>query len=570
MARDRDEVTLPCDNVIENQNQCDQTSWLYSPKRGRSAVELISFGQIGKSEIAEDKSNRLSVTADCSLVIKDVTSEDVGGYSCRQFNRAGQQQGGDALVVLSDIWSEYLHDVFSSNCLVRITYRDIILIMITVMKLISLFSLFSLIISQSSPVNEKQNGDQTTLDCYVFRYDIYICEHTVQWLFDGNFNDTETKGGSCSASVTFPTRYLSQKSKFYESLKCNVTDNRSEKTLLFLPSLEKTVTGLNVSYIMARRGDEVTLPCDNVIKHQHKCDETSWLHRPERGRSAEELISLGQIGKSEIAEDKSNRLSVTADCSLVIKDVEHQDIGRYSCRQFNRAGQQQGGDALVVLSVIYIDEEQNGDQTLLKCFVFRYGGCKHTVQWLFDGNNNDVETTTFTCSARVTFPTPHPSQKSKFYESLKCNVTDNRSGETLLFQSSLEKTVTGLNVSYIMARDGDEVTLPCDNVIENQHKCDQTTWLHSPKRGRSAVELISLGQIGKSEIAEAKSNRLSVTADCSLVIKDVEHQDIGRYSCRQFNRAGQQQGGDALVVLSVIYSEYLHDVFSSNCPVRIA
>ncbi|XP_059211836.1 uncharacterized protein LOC131990739 [Centropristis striata] len=412
MARYGDEVTLPCDNVIENQNQCNQTSWFYSRHEGNQTEDLISLGQIGKSEIAEAKSNRLSVTADCSLVRKDVTHTDVGRYSCRQFNRAGHQQGGDALVVLSVIFSEYLHhNVFSSNCLVRITYRDIILIMITVMKLISLFSLFSLIISQSSPVNEKQNGDQTTFECYVFTHG--GCEHTVQWLFDGNNNDVETTAGSCSASVTFPTRYLSQKLKIYESLKCNVTDHRSGETLLF-----STVTGLNVSYIMARDRDKVTLPCDNVIENQNQCNQTSWLHSPERGRSAEELISLGQIGKSEMTKAKSNRLSVTADCSLVIKDVTYQDVGRYSCRQFNRAGQQQGEDALVVLSVIYI-------------------------QWLFDGNFNDTETTAGSCSARVTFPTPHPSQKSKFYESLKCNVTDNRSEKTLLFQSSLEKTATG-------------------------------------------------------------------------------------------------------------------------------
>ncbi|XP_059211954.1 uncharacterized protein LOC131990822 isoform X2 [Centropristis striata] len=114
--------------------------------------------------------------------------------------------------------------------------------------------------------------------------------------------------------------------------------------------------------------------------------------------------------------------------------------------------------------------------------------------------------------------------------------------------------VSGKSTTYVTvtARDGDEVTLPCNNVIKNQHKCDQTSWLYSQNTGKATEELISLGQIGKSEIAEAKSNRLSVTADCSLVIKNVTRQDAGLYSCRQFNRAGKLQGGDALVDLSVV------------------
>ncbi|XP_059211953.1 uncharacterized protein LOC131990822 isoform X1 [Centropristis striata] len=195
------------------------------------------------------------------------------------------------------------------------------------------------------------------------------------------------------------------------------------------------VSGKSTTYVTvtARDGDEVTLPCNNVIKNQHKCDQTSWLYSQNTGKATEELISLGQIGKSEIAEAKSNRLSVTADCSLVIKNVTRQDAGLYSCRQFNRAGKLQGGDALVDLSVVRIIEDQSHDNSILYCTVFSYE-CDHTVQWLVDGKNNDVETRQYPCVASMTFPTRHLSQKSKFYKSLKCNVTDKRSGETLLYR----------------------------------------------------------------------------------------------------------------------------------------
>ena len=46
------------------------------------------------------------------------------------------------------------------------------------------------------------------------------------------------------------------------------------------------------------------------------------------------------------------------------------------------------------------------------------------------------------------------------------------------------------------------------------------------------VALIELGQIHRD--AAAQSDRLSVTANCSLVIKKVTHEDAGRYTCRQF------------------------------------
>ena len=103
--------------------------------------------------------------------------------------------------------------------------------------------------------------------------------------------------------------------------------------------------------------------------------------------------------------------------------------------------------------------------------------------------------------------------------------------------------------------------------MTDQHKCDRTTWLFSGSRNTAVVELIKYVQIGEN--TKAKSDRLSVTADCSLVIKKVTVEDVGRYICRQFQRSGRHQGPDSLVFLSVVSSEYLHhNVFRSNCLVR--
>ncbi|XP_035760140.1 uncharacterized protein LOC118453495, partial [Neolamprologus brichardi] len=119
-----------------------------------------------------------------------------------------------------------------------------------------------------------------------------------------------------------------------------------------------------------------------------------------------------------------------------------------------------------------------------------------------------------------------------------------------------------LSLSFTV-RDGDKVTLPCQNLINNHHNCDTTTWIFTDSRGTPAVELVNLGQIKESD-------RLSVTAECSLAIKKVTAEDVGRYTCRQFqSKSGTQQGLDAVVYLSVVHmtEQKTADEVTLNCSV---
>ena len=103
--------------------------------------------------------------------------------------------------------------------------------------------------------------------------------------------------------------------------------------------------------------------------------------------------------------------------------------------------------------------------------------------------------------------------------------------------------------SSVIVRDGDDVTLPCESVTANQDKCDNINWLFSSSG--NPVDLVKHGQI--HENTKVKSDRLSVTANCSLVIKKITQEDADIYYCRQ-----HRSGPDSQLYLSVINSEYLH------------
>lgn len=70
----------------------DQTLCCHTWSSGQSAWTPGSEGKIHKD--ARVKSDRLTLEPDCSLVIKTVTAEDDGRYSCRHF-RSGERHGED-------------------------------------------------------------------------------------------------------------------------------------------------------------------------------------------------------------------------------------------------------------------------------------------------------------------------------------------------------------------------------------------------------------------------------------------------------------------------------------------
>lgn len=97
--------------------------------------------------------------------------------------------------------------------------------------------------------------------------------------------------------------------------------------------------------------------------------------------------------------------------------------------------------------------------------------------------------------------------------------------------------------------------------MDNQNECKSFTgtWFVSRSPKASVVDLFADGQI---------KTKLSLTENCSLLIKNVTVKDIGRYFCLPDT---SQQNSHHAADLSVIKSKYLrHKVFSFNDLSRLA
>ncbi|XP_059211956.1 uncharacterized protein LOC131990823 isoform X2 [Centropristis striata] len=176
---------------------------------------------------------------------------------------------------------------------------------------------------------------------------------------------------------------------------------------------------------VVRVGDVVMLPCENVMHDQDGCSRTQWIFSCSRSNFSFTLGNLGQI--DETSKAKSDRLSVAENCSLVIKTVTVEDVGRYTCR---RSGSQ---DAHVYLSVINMTEQKDGGLVIMNCSVLTDEWCRNTVEWLYEPHMTIVTTSRSECSAAVSFPAREKKRQEAEYEFFKCNVTDENTGAVQLF-----------------------------------------------------------------------------------------------------------------------------------------
>nr|XP_057929712.1 uncharacterized protein LOC131129821 isoform X2 [Doryrhamphus excisus] len=199
MVKDGDDATLPCEHLLDSQVSCGLT-WLLTA--GLNTYEVITSGQI--SWMFMSQKNRLSVMADCSLVIKKVTAQDAGDYFCRIYQGNSTK---DSLVSLYVVTCEY-----SSSCV--------------------LFFFFLLMKSSAcSPVTVKSIGEETMMaSCIV--HSPALCQHQVKWLFHQTRVDSKHPHiktfhpSNCNTTASFPSFLSIYSTK--ELLQCQVKYSSTE------------------------------------------------------------------------------------------------------------------------------------------------------------------------------------------------------------------------------------------------------------------------------------------------------------------------------------------------------
>ncbi|KAF3703166.1 hypothetical protein EXN66_Car018854 [Channa argus] len=219
---------------------------------------------------------------------------------------------------------------------------------------------------------------------------------------------------------------------------------------LFLLILEFQFTG--ASYFI-RGGGEITLTCKDVINDQNNCEKTTWLFSGSGNTAAVELVNLGKI-KTE-SKSKSHRLSVTENCSLVIKKVTDEDVGHYTCRQFEPGQKEHLSESVVYVSVVTMTQHKDTDKVTFNCSVWTHGLCSYTVKWLYDGkdvkiNAQGVKISQSSCTNTVHFLTPLYKYQSN---SFTCEVTDGNNKHQFPFslQPPGDNTITTTPKSELSA-----------------------------------------------------------------------------------------------------------------------
>nr|AVP43421.1 diverse immunoglobulin domain-containing protein DICP-F-7 [Carassius gibelio] len=96
-----EDVRLSCNNALHDAlHYCNSTTWIYNRFSHLAAVELINLG-IKKKDT--ERHERVSLGSDCSLNIRNISTEDYGLYICQQWTGEKgkhQKQGNDAGVYL--------------------------------------------------------------------------------------------------------------------------------------------------------------------------------------------------------------------------------------------------------------------------------------------------------------------------------------------------------------------------------------------------------------------------------------------------------------------------------------
>ncbi|XP_067337840.1 uncharacterized protein [Channa argus] len=244
------------------------------------------------------------------------------------------------------------------------------------------------------------------------------------------------------------------------------------------------------SYVFVRVGHEVTLPCPVANGDQGKCSNIIWNLSVSRKNKAVEQFGAERVG--EKANSESDGLSVTGNCSLVIKKVKLEDVGLYGCKELILHQV-----ALFDLFVVTITEHKDDNKVTLNCSVWTHKQCKLTVKWLYEGkhvdeNNKDLNTSQFSCYKTVSFMESHSIYTSRKNELLHCEIIHTFSGKEQQFpfrsqflDDITQRSFSSLGVQMMSWGGG------LEKQVDHDHNLDTTGTTESPIKSATAAGELS-------------------------------------------------------------------------------
>ncbi|RVE55921.1 hypothetical protein OJAV_G00230860 [Oryzias javanicus] len=317
------DVLLPF-NSDTSSNQCSDVKWLYNHRR-YSITETLNTGKNIKRSLS--RASRLSVSSNCSLLIRNINDEDAGRYTQRV-------RGKDAL--------KHLHILNIS----------------------------------SSPLDVY---GRVNLTCSLRSYDEPgICkQNSIIWVDESGSQLSEFRGQTNCVSVLTVKHQRGNNKKFT----CRFVQNDDVKTsaVFVLTDISEKTEGL-----YQRVGDDVLLPC-RAKSSSSSCSIVNWEYQKDPSGTFIKEISKGKVEQSSA---RASRLNMSRDCSLLIRNITDEDAGRYICSLLTWSGPD-ASVFLNVLSIskdsTEVHPRGNGDITL-QCSLNRYDtrkSCKkNSIIWL--------------------------------------------------------------------------------------------------------------------------------------------------------------------------------------------
>ncbi|XP_054473966.1 uncharacterized protein LOC129106773 [Anoplopoma fimbria] len=177
-------------------------------------------------------------------------------------------------------------------------------------------------------------------------------------------------------------------------------------------------------------------------------------------------------------------------------------------------------------------EHKDTDEVTLICSVSSYGGCRHKVKWLLQGQDVDkdhkeLKTSTSSCRASLMFLTSHYVYTSR-YKTVKCEVTEGdkvkqfpfniwpsgeKKGDAATTTTTTSPTTT-LSTSPVKKTTSEEKTVTASEKYKNQTEQGWWWWsLISVSVGVAALLVITVAVIAWKRTKRNKTKRDDHVAD---------------------------------------------------------